>query len=503
MQVGKGRTVFGLSALFLLGALALPAVEDLPAKAQRAKELMAAGRFAEAVPVCKELVAAMPGNTGLLLNLGLAQHMAGMEKDSVPTFEAVLKLEPRRLPALLSLAAARLALGQPALAIPSLNRALAIESRNAEARGMLADALTATGKLDDAAEQYRKLADQNPNDPRAWYGLGMAYQTMASDAFEQLQKIGPESAYVASLIGDTRVQRHQYRSAFFFYSDALKKAPELHGVHAAVAEVYRKTGHPDWAAEEDAKERALPRAECATRPGECQFQGGHDLQATALPAKGVPPPEALYWRAKAANELSLQALIRLGQLPPSVEVHQVRAQIARDQGQHLESAKEWRAALAMNPGNPGLQYELASALFLAGDFRTAIEEAGRALQRNPRSPEMNFTEGDSWLRLEEPEKAVPFLQKALAGDPKMLAADASLGLALSRVGKFAEAVPHLEKARELDDDGSLHYQLARAYQASGDAAKAKTAMAAYQELLAKDQQRKQEAAAESQIVAPR
>ena len=464
---------------------------------------MATGRFAEAVPLCKELVAAMPGNTGLLLNLGLAQHMAGMEKDAVPTFEAVLKADPRRVPAMVSLSAARLALGQPAQAIPVLKRALALEPKNSEARGMLADALTATGKLDEASEQYRKLTELSPNDPRAWYGLGIAYQTMATDAFEQLQKAGPESPYVAALIGDTRVQRHQYRSAFFYYSDALQKAPNLHGTHAAIAEVYRKTGHPDWAAQEDAKERALPPADCATHPAECQFQGGHDIQATILPSQTNPAPEALYWRAKAANELSLQALIRLGQLPPSVEVHQVRAQIARDQGQHLESAKEWRAALSMSPGNPALQYELASSLFLAGDFKAAIDEADKALKRDPRSPEMNFTAGDSWLRLEEADKAISYLRRALAADPKLLAADASLGLALSRVARFPEAIPHLEKAVSLDDDGSLHYQLSRAYQATGDSVKAKAALATYQELLQKEQQRKEEAARESQIVAPK
>jgi tetratricopeptide (TPR) repeat protein len=464
---------------------------------------MAAGRCADAVPVCKELVAAMPGNNGLLLNLGLAQHMAGLEKDAVPTFEAVLKAEPRKMPALLSLAAARLALEQPALAVPVLNRALAVEPKNSEARGMLADALTSLGKFDEAAEQYRKLTELNPNDPRTWYGLGMAYQTMATDAFEQLQKAGADSAYVAALIGDTRVQRRQYRSAFYFYSEALKKAPELHGVRAALAEVYRKTGHADWAVHEDAAERSLPAADCKAHPGECQFLGGHDLQATALPSGAKPTPEAWFWRAKAANELALQALIRLGQLPQSAEVHQVRAQIARDQGQHLESAKEWRAAMALTPGNPGLQYELASSLFLAGDFKSAIEEAEKVLKRNPRSPEMNFTVGDSWLRLEEPEKAVPYLRAALALAPDMHAADASLGLSLSRVGKFAEAVQHLEKALDLDEDGSLHYQLSRAYQASGETAKAKAALTAYQELLRKDQQRKEEAAKEAQIVAPR
>lgn len=492
-----------LSALSFCAFAAQP--EDLALKSQRAKELMASGRFEQAIPICKELVSAMPGNPGLLLNLGLAEHMAGHEREAVLVFEAVLKTQPALLPALLSLGAARLALKEPLLAVGPLQKAVATEPANPDARGMLADALNGAGQFDQAAEQYRKLTELSPNDPRAWYGLGMTYQAMATNAFERLQKANPQSAFLEALIADTRVQRHQYRSAFFFYNEALKELQKTHGIHGALAEVYRKTGHPDWAATEDAKEQALGKADCAAHPGECSFLAGHDLQAVSLtqPARGgAASAEALYWRAKAANELSLQSLVRLGQLPPSVELHQLRAEIARDQNQHLESAKEWRAALELAPENPRLQKELAIAYFLGADYKAALAETEKALRRDPKSAELNFTAGDSWLRLEEPEKAVPYLRAALAADPNMRAADASLGLSLSRLGKFAEAVPHLEKALQLDDDGSLHYQLSRAYQASGNSIKAQAAMAKYQELQKRNQEQKEEAAREAQILAP-
>jgi Flp pilus assembly protein TadD len=50
--------------------------EDLAAKSKHGNELMAAGRYAEAAPVYRELVEALPGNPGLLLNLGMALHLA-------------------------------------------------------------------------------------------------------------------------------------------------------------------------------------------------------------------------------------------------------------------------------------------------------------------------------------------------------------------------------------------------------------------------------------------
>ena len=124
------------------------------------------------------------------------------------------------------------------------------------------------------------------------------------------------------------------------------------------------------------------------------------------------------------------------------------------------------------------------------------------MQADPKSPELNFIAGDSLLRLEQPEKALPYLKAALAADPRLLAADASLGLALSRLGNHAEAVPHLEKALELDDDGSLYYQLARAYQALGNREKAAGAMAKYQEILKKTEEQKEAVAREAQIGPP-
>jgi hypothetical protein len=51
-----------------------------------------------------------------------------------------------------------------------------------------------------------------------------------------------------------------------------------------------------------------------------------------------------------------------------------------------------------------------------------------------------------------------------------------------QLGRFADAIPHLETVLPEDEDGSLHYQLARAYQGTGQAEKAKPLLQKYQEL---------------------
>ena len=93
--------------------------------------------------------------------------MAGHEQGIGSVFEApVLKTQPKLIPALLSLGAARLALKQPAQAVAPLRKAVAL-SPPIDARGMLADALSGAGQFDQAAEQYRKLTELAPGDPRA------------------------------------------------------------------------------------------------------------------------------------------------------------------------------------------------------------------------------------------------------------------------------------------------------------------------------------------------
>lgn len=467
MNLRVGRVAVRL-ALFCFSVALWGQTEEQAKAAQHAKELMTAGQFEEAIPIYRSLVAALPGNPGLVQDLAIAEHMAGHELEAIPHFEAVLKTQPGNLPV----------------------------------RNMLAGALLDTGRFEQAAAQLRELTARSPNDPHAWYGLGMSYQGLAEAAFDRLQKANPTSPYVSALVADTRVKRRQYRSAFFFYRETLKQLPAMHGIHAALAEVYRKTGHPDWAAEEDSAEAALAAPDCKAHSAECEFLAGHDAPLTKVPV-GAASAETLYWQAKAANELALQSFFRLGQLPESVEVHQLRADIARAQGQHQESVREWRAALALKPGNPALERELAVSLFLGADFRPALELTKELLKAQPRSAEFNFMAGDSLVRLEEPEEAVPYLRAALASDPKLVEADASLGLALARLGKHAEAIPHLVKALPLDQDGSLHFQLAGAYRAAGDAAQARAMMEKYQQIVKREQETKEEVAREAQIGPPK
>lgn len=462
---------------------------------------MAEGHFEEAIPICKQLVKAMPHNPGLILNLGMAEEMAGHPNDAVTPFEEVLKIEPKNTRALISLATVQLQLNRPQLALPLLKTLLKLEPTNRDARGTLAETYMSLEQFDDAAAEYKKLTAEKPDDARSWYGLVKAYEALETGTFDRISQDAPESPYVAALIGYSRLDRQQYPSAFFFFRQAEEKLPKLRGLHAALSKVYQETGHADWAATEEKQEEGLPSPNCTANPAECYFVQNRYLESAKAAATDSKPP-SLYWATKAYHQLGLEAFSRFASQPESVELHALNAEILHNHKQDHEAANEWRAALRLAPGNRRLEGELATSLFLARDYKSAMELIGKLLPSAPGSPDLNFMQGESLLRSELPEQAVPYLETALRGDADMLPAHASLGLALSKLDRGADAIPHLEKALGLDDDGSLHYTLARAYQQSGNAGRARELMEQYQAIQKKTQEEKSDVAKDVSIAPP-
>ncbi len=455
--------------------------DDLALKSQRAKEFMAQGKFTEAIPLYRELNQAVPRNPGLLLNLGMALHMAGDERKSIPQLEAAVKLDPKLTPAWLFLGAARLQVGETPAGIDALRTVLRLQPDHRDALELLAGALLSLDRPAEATNQYQKLAELDPESSAAWYGLGRSYESLSIRAFGKLQKIAPESAYWLALVADARLRDQQFSSAFFLYRHALEKAPAMRGLHAAVTEIYRQTEHPDWAKTEEEKELRLLQPDCRTQSFECQFREGQ-FSTLVDDTKGVNTPESLYWRSRALNELALQAFTRLGQLSPSLEQHELKANIYSGQKKYDEAAREWREALKLSPTDKQVQKQLAISLKFSQDYNGALPVLQSLLQGQTASAELNYLVGETLVDLQRVEEAIPLLKRALAHNPKLLTAHKALARAFLAAGRPAEAIPHLQAALATDEDGSLHYQLASAYRTSGQPALSKLALLEYQKL---------------------
>ncbi len=190
-------------------------------------------------------------------------------------------------------------------------------------------------------------------------------------------------------------------------------------------------------------------------------------------------------------------------MPESVELHELKAEILHGRGQDIEAAAEWRAALALSPNDPNIETGLATSLFVAHNYSEAIPILQKLLVHQPNESGLNFMLGESLRRTQQPSKALSYLIAAIQAEPQFLPAHAALGMAYAMLNQNAEAIPHLEKAISLDDDGSLHYSLARACRAAGQMAEAQKAMQEYQQIKQRNQRIDDELSQEAEITPPR
>ena len=277
-----------------------------------------------------------------------------------------------------------------------------------------------------------------------WAALGRSYEGVAREAFAKLQTLDADSPYIWLLAADVMTVEEKYPQAFSLIRKAQTALPTLPGVHHTLARVYLASGHADWAAV--AQKRAEEeQPACGTVPVACAYLSGK-LEDVIARTAAASQPTALYWRARAANDLAARSFDTLEKLPPSVERYVVRAGIARDQNQPLEAATQLREALKLAPGDPSLERELAGALYAARDFEGALPLLEKLYSMAPDAPDLQVALGEALLQAQQVDRAVGLLTKAVAAVPSMLPAHASLGRALVQSGEFEKAIPHLEKA---------------------------------------------------------
>ena len=323
-------------------------------------------------------------------------------------------------------------------------------------------------------------AASKSTDPRVWYALGQAYNTVKQQALRTFDGASDQSAWQQLLAADALMVNGQYTEAFVVYRSAQERLPSMVSIHDSVARIYESIGKADWAAKEKAA-AALPPSACDTRKALCEFRAGRYRSALTA-ALATSDPESRYWQARAAAELALSAFKHLDELPDSGERRVVRATLARGEGRYLDAIVDLKAALTFAPGDRALLFELASAYYAARDYEQAMATLAPLLERSPDDPRLLQLTGFALLQLRRAEEAVPFLQRAATAD----VSDAGTRLALARAylqkGDFAAAIPLLEAQLGGDQDGSLHVQLARAYKGMGQREKGDAVLARAEEL---------------------
>jgi predicted Zn-dependent protease len=370
--------------------------------------------------------------------------------------------------------------------ITALEQAVAARPADVENWWKLAEAYSVAGRRADAVAALRKVTELAPARASAWYALGQAYNDIKQDALASF--VQPEDAPWRQLLSaDALLTRGPLTDAFVLYRAAVEQLPSMVTIHDAVARIYERTGHAAWAVRERAK-GALSPAACATRKALCEFRAGRYRSALTA-ALAQSDAESRYWRARAANELTLASYRQLDRLPDSPERRVVRATVAHAEARYLDAVEELKAAMGLRTDDPAIIFELASAYYSARDFEQALGTFAYLLRKRPDDVRVLEQMGYTLMKLQRPEEALPILQRAFDRDSTDPALRLALGRAHLQTGDFAEAIPLIEEQIAGDSDGSLHVQLARAYAGVGQRDKAAALLAQSRDIQREDQER--------------
>jgi tetratricopeptide (TPR) repeat protein len=215
----------------------------------------------------------------------------------------------------------------------------------------------------------------------------------------------------------------------------------------------------------------------------CSFFTG-DYRTTLIAAKKLGPlpqgkEESLYWSILADQRLAVLALAYAGEVEPnSVRLHELLAESYRDREKYTEAETEYKVALSINPNEFAALVGAATNYLQELRIELAHEMIQNALAQNPSDAEANYIMGEVLFAEHKYSEAEPYLKTGLATRAELIPRiHALLGQVYASQGETQRAIDEYKLGLPSDDDGSVHYQLGRLYQRTGDARLAAQAFA--------------------------
>ena len=418
-----------------------------------AESYAASGEWPSAVIHFQNALDASPNTPGLHVELGEVLLRAGKLTRAGHEFEEELHLTPNSLRAMVRRGETKLILGDVEGSLQDWDTAMVQDDLQAErVLGIRETALgdAAFEQLPDAQrEDIEKLAPEfeRRNTPVAH--LALAFLAMQSGNSSSQVSEG-QRALSSSEAGPSPMDCSQAR-----IQQALMQEHFTAFAHCA----------PQVLA-------SRPSAKSSYAFARALFEAG-DCEASLKLLSGLGPAdqhsqEASYWRARCYEKLATASYLSLFQADPnSYRLHQLTGDLNAAKGNDGKAIEEYRLAVALKPSLPNLHYSLGHLLWKDLKVGEARQELEAELALNPRHAGALNDLGNTYLLEHQPDKALPLLSRAFAANPQNPAIHRDLGTAYSELRDYPKAEAEFKIAVAADHDGSVHYKLARVYQALG------------------------------------
>jgi tetratricopeptide (TPR) repeat protein len=324
---------------------------------------------------------------------------------------------------------------------------------------LLAATQHSTGRLTDAAAQYRRCLALRQSDMRVLVRLGEVVLADGDSAeaqryFEQALTIEAKSTPALAGLGKSALAQRDYKQAAQWLEQALELEPSATSLHYPLGLAWRALGNVDKA-----------RTHLDRRgPGK-----------PSLPDNAL---DELASRRIGRRLLWLRGWLALRNDDPDAAASAFREMIAMDpadpvgylelaralfrKGQLQDAQKQFSEAVRLGQGNAQAHYELAVTLARTGDHDAATRHFKKALLLSPDMKHAHFHLANELLRQQRLEEAVSHYEHAAAADPNNAFARLMGAVVSTRLGRYSEARSQLQRAADaFPDSTDISLALAR------------------------------------------
>jgi tetratricopeptide (TPR) repeat protein len=336
-------------------------------------------------------------------------------------------------------------------AIDSYRHAIELDRDNLDAIRGLAENLLSDGQTDAALEQYKVIADANPEDAQTYVRIAEIYRKQGKFdlALENLKKAAtmvPDSIEVPYNIASIYQGEGRYDEAIPIMRDLLKKTEKADGNYSGSAKsnravflerlglIYRDAGNYQSANETFRQMVAL---------------GGDDNVERAYQQIIDTWREAKEWQK--ATDVAKEAVQKL---PSSRDLKMVLAAQQADMGKVDEALKDVHALLKGNPDDRQVYITLAqmnTRLRRFGDAEQDLDKAEQLATKDDDKEYVWFLRGSTFEREKRYADAEVQFKKVLASDPEHASALNYLGYMLADQNlELDAALGYIRKAVDLD-----------------------------------------------------
>lgn len=467
-------------ALAILGAaLAQPsspeAVEaQVRSHLEAAKVAESEQDFLAAAARYESVLALRPDWALIHQSLGVTLHLAKRFPQSIERLLEAVRLDDQLWGAFLFLGIDYYQIGKFEDAIEALKRSSELNPDLAETKRWLGLSYSAVQRYEEAIRHLLDSTGPRHDDAEALFHLARAYDSRASQLFEEIGQAEPDSPFVSLLQAERFLAENVLDRARAEYVRAIRVRSDLAGTLPALS---------------GAASAGAPPQATGGNVGEVQglFEAGRYLEVAARTrttlASDATSIEARYWLGRSYKSLASATVQRLTDVAPdSYRVDQLAAELHREKTEYERAVEAYERALAKRPELPGLRYAIGDVYWEMRRLGDAEDWLRQELERNPHHALARHRLGSLLLERGTADDALLHLKRAVEMTPDSAAARLDLGRAFLANGQHSDAVRELKASADRDPaNDRVHYLLANAYRGLGRMDDARRELMLYQE----------------------